>query len=155
MNYTFMQKAFEEAEFGMLHNHGGPFGAVLCKENKIISKAHNEVLLSNDPTAHAEIMAIRKASQHLERFNLSDCILYSTCEPCPMCYSAIHWARIPIVYYAATRYDAARAGFDDELLYQELKGELKVSPCQKIEMKYSPAVDLFETWINKEDKQNY
>ena len=97
-NY-FMRIALKEAEKGMEKGEGGPFGAVIVKDGEIISKAHNEVLKTNDPTAHAEMVAIRRASKKLGRFNLSDCDIYSTCEPCPMCFSAIHWAKIKKLYF--------------------------------------------------------
>ena len=92
----------EEALKGVRENHGGPFGAVIVKNGEIISKAHNEVIKNNDPTDHAEMMAIREASKKLERFDLSDCELYTSCEPCPMCFAAIHWAKIKKVYYGCT-----------------------------------------------------
>jgi guanine deaminase len=109
----FMKVAFDEAEIGLKKNHGGPFGAVIVKDGKVIAKAHNEVLKTNDATAHAEITAIRIASKKLKRFDLSDCQVYSTCEPCPMCFSAMHWAKIRKLYYGCTRKDASDIGFDD------------------------------------------
>lgn len=118
-----MQKAIEEALVGIEKKDGGPFGAVIVQNNKIIATGHNLVVSSHDPTAHAEIVAIRAASKKLERFDLSDCILYTTCEPCPMCYSAAHWAKIKTVVFGATRKDAALIGFDDNYLYEVLSGE--------------------------------
>ncbi|MDA3908025.1 MAG: nucleoside deaminase [Sulfurimonas sp.] len=109
-----MQIAYNEATQGMLANDGGPFGAVIVKDDKIISQAHNKVLKSNDPTAHAEVNAIRKASKLLETFDLEGCVLYTTCKPCPMCLGAIFWARIGTVYFGATEEDAAKGGFDDK-----------------------------------------
>ena len=94
-----MKAALEEAVYGLNHNHGGPFGAVIVRNEKIIAKAHNKVILMNDPTAHAEILAIRIASGKLRRFDLSDCELYSTCEPCPMCLGAIHWAKMRKLFF--------------------------------------------------------
>ena len=120
-----MEAAVAEALLGLRNKEGGPFGAVIVKDGHIIAKGHNRVLATNDPTAHAEIVAIREASKKLNRFDLSDCELYTTCEPCPMCYSAAHWAKIPIIYYGATREDAQDVGFDDNLLYDVLSGKVK------------------------------
>ncbi|MCL2711564.1 MAG: nucleoside deaminase, partial [Planctomycetaceae bacterium] len=115
---SFMQIAVEAARKGMAAGMGGPFGAVVVRDGEVVAVAHNEVLGTNDPTAHAEIVAIRKATATLGRFDLSDCTLYSTCEPCPMCLSAIHWAGIRTLYFGADRHDAAGGGFDDEFIYQ-------------------------------------
>ena len=117
-----MKIAYNEATEGMLANDGGPFGAVIVHGDKVITTAHNEVLKTNDPTAHAEINAIRKASEQLGRFDLSDCVLYCTCTPCPMCLGAIFWARIGTVYYGATEQDAARGGCDDLRFYEKIRG---------------------------------
>lgn len=119
----FMKKAIEEAYVGINSKDGEPFGAIIVKDGKVIATGHNEVVANHDPTAHAEIVAIRKASFMLERFDLSDCSLYTTCEPCPMCLGAIYWAKIPTVYYGTTRYDAANIGFDDNLLYDLISGK--------------------------------
>ena len=121
----FMQIAINEAKKGLKNKEGGPFGAVIVKDGKLISKAHNTVLKDNDPTAHAEVNAIRKASKKLANFDLSNCELYSTCEPCPMCYSAIHWGRIKKVYYGAEAKDAAKVGFIDRQLKEILHGKKK------------------------------
>ncbi|MDW7661828.1 MAG: nucleoside deaminase [Bacillota bacterium] len=118
-----MQKAIEEALSGIEHRDGGPFGAVIIQNGEIIATGHNRVISSHDPTAHAEIVAIRSAADKLGRFDLSDCELYTTCEPCPMCYSAAHWAKIKKIVYGATRQDAADIGFDDNYLYEVLSGE--------------------------------
>jgi len=119
----YMEVAIKEAKKGIKNKDGGPFGAVIVRKNKVVSKSHNLVLKSNDPTAHAEINAIRKASKKLKKFDLSDCELYTTCEPCPMCYFAIHWAKIKTVYFGATRIDAAKIGFSDKDLYDIFKGK--------------------------------
>ncbi|MEE9398376.1 MAG: nucleoside deaminase, partial [Methylococcales bacterium] len=116
-----MKVALNEATRGMLASDGGPFGAVITKNDEEISNAHNEVLKTNDPTAHAEVLAIRRASEQLSRFDLSDCILYTTCMPCPMCLGAIFWARIDTVYYGATEDDAARGGFDDHRFHEMIR----------------------------------
>jgi len=148
-----MQIAYDEASLGMLTNEGGPFGAVIVREGKIISRTHNKVLKTNDPTAHAEINAIREASKILNTFNLSDCTLYTTCEPCPMCLGAIFWARIPKVYYGATKEDAAIGGFDDKHFYQMLNNksdEITLHQIDHIETK-----ELFQVWNNKTDATPY
>ncbi|MDD4250915.1 MAG: nucleoside deaminase [Candidatus ainarchaeum sp.] len=113
----FMKIALNEAKKGVSGKHGGPFGAVIVCDNKIIAKAHNMVLKNNDPTAHAEINAIRIASKKLKTVNLDNCILYSTCEPCPMCLSAIYWSRIKKIIFSCSRLDAKKAGFDDKKIY--------------------------------------
>ena len=109
----FMLLAVREAFKGMRANQGGPFVAVVVKGNKVVARAHNTVLKTNDPTAHAEINAIRKATKKLKRFDLSDCVLYTSCEPCPMCFGAIAWSKIKVVYYGCTRKDADAIGFSD------------------------------------------
>ena len=120
----FMNIAKKEALNGMLLNEGGPFGAVILDKNKnIISIGNNKVLKNNDPTAHAEIVAIRRACEKLNTYNLSDYILYTSCEPCPMCLSAIIWANIKEVYYACSRQDAANIGFRDDAIYEYLEGK--------------------------------
>ncbi|MBQ9297766.1 MAG: nucleoside deaminase [Clostridia bacterium] len=121
----FMEEANKLAEKGFKSGDGGPFGAVIVKNGEIIARGNNKVLCSNDPTAHAEVVAIREASKKLNTYDLSGCILYTSCEPCPMCLSAIIWANIKEVYYACTREDAASIGFRDELIYEFLKGNAK------------------------------
>ncbi len=118
----FMSVAIEQAWLAVKTKQGGPFGACIVdiKTHEIISKAHNTVLADNDPTGHAEINVIRKASQKKHTYWLTDCILFSTCEPCPMCLGAIYWARIPIVYFDCSRKDAADAGFDDSVIYEQI-----------------------------------
>jgi len=148
-----MKIAYDEATSGMLSNDGGPFGAVIIKNEKIIATAHNEVLKSKDPTAHAELSAIRKASKELKSFDLSDCILYTTCMPCPMCLGAIFWARIKTVYYGATEDDAARAGFDDKVFYEMIKG--KKENLELIQLDYKLNSKLFDKFLQKSDHQVY
>ena len=123
------------------------------KDDKIISTAHNQVLLTKDPTAHAEVNAIRKASKVLDSFDLSGCILYTTCEPCPMCLGAILWARIDKVYYGATDTDAARGGFDDNYFYDVLRGNVQFLKLQQID--HEENAKLFDIWNKKEDKKLY
>jgi tRNA(Arg) A34 adenosine deaminase TadA len=148
-----MKIAYDEATEGMLQNEGGPFGAVILKDGELIAKAHNRVLVSNDPTAHAEVNAIREASQKLERFDLFDCTLYTTCMPCPMCLGAIMWARIGTVYYGATEEDAKRGGFDDLLFYEMLQGKKKGLALLQIDQKENAS--LFDIWNEKKDKNLY
>jgi len=113
----YMEQAINEAYEGMRKGDGGPFGAVIVKDGVVIASAHNEVIKTNDPTMHAEVNAIRKATALLGRFDLSDCEIYSSCEPCPMCFAAIHWAKMKTLYVGASRYDAADIGFDDQYIY--------------------------------------
>lgn len=148
-----MEEAFKEARKGMEIGDGGPFGATVVCEGKIIASGHNEVLLTNDPTAHAEITAIRKASNVLGRFDLSDCILYTTCYPCPMCMSAIFWARIPTVYYASSMDDAAEGGFDDHLFYEMIRNPEASLDLRPIDTEKGK--ELFSKWAAKEDKKLY
>ncbi len=151
----FIKLAIEEASNGLKVNEGGPFGAVIVRNGEVIAKAHNEVLASNDPTAHAEILAIRWASQKLDRFNLSDCEIYTTCEPCPMCLAAIYWARIPKVYYGCTKKDAAQIGFDDEYIYDVIKEVAEVKKLESIQIDRSVCLKLFEEWKSNEDRVGY
>eukprot|EP00871_Galdieria_phlegrea_P002662 jgi/Galph1/3397/GphlegSOOS_G2060.1 len=128
----FLTVAIEEAKKGLTIGDGGPFGAVIVSAGRIIAQAHNQVLSTSDPTAHAEVVAIRKACQQLGTHILKDCIIYASCQPCPMCFSAIHWSRISSCRYAATAKDAAQVGFDDQLLYDLLKSEDKNKSMQQI-----------------------
>lgn len=150
----FMKTAVEEAEKGLKRNEGGPFGAVIVGKGKIIAKAHNKVLKTNDPTMHAEIAAIRIATKKLKRFNLSDCGLYSSCEPCPMCYSAIRWAKIKKIFFGCTRKDAEKIGFSDREIYDELSGKRK-SRIIKKSLGREECLALFKKWSEKKDKTMY
>ncbi|MFA5455014.1 MAG: nucleoside deaminase [Sulfurimonas sp.] len=145
---TFMHQAVKEAFVGVQQNHGGPFGAVVVKEGKILSKAHNKVLKNNDPTAHAEINAIKKASKKLGTFDLSGCEIYTTCMPCPMCLGAIKWANIKTVYYGALSKDADAIGFRDLEFYEKEALELKNIDREE-------CLKPFEAWSAKEDKILY
>jgi guanine deaminase len=151
----YLQAAIFEAHKGMQRNHGGPFGAVIVHDGRIIARAHNEVLKTNDPTAHAEIVAIRKASAKLGRFDLGDCEIWSTCEPCPMCFAAIHWAKIPLLYYGCTHEDAAKIGFDDAYIYAVIRGETGDLRLQIQQSGRTECLALFAEWRDKEDKQSY
>jgi tRNA(Arg) A34 adenosine deaminase TadA len=134
---------------------GGPFGAVVTRNGKIIATGHNQVTSANDPTAHAEIVAIREACKKLKSFQLDECELYTSCEPCPMCLSAIYWARIQRVYFGNTRKDAARIGFDDNLIYQEISLPLKSRKIPMKQLLRKEARAAFEEWSLKEDKIPY
>lgn len=154
-NGEFMKAAAQEALEGVKNGHGGPFGAVIVKDNKIIACAHNEVIKNNDPTDHAEMVAIRSAAKKLGRFDLSDCVLYTSCEPCPMCFSAIHWAKIEKVYYGCTREDAAKVGFDDKYIYDVINGKV-VHKKVKLEQKdRESCLEAFDEWEAREDKVQY
>lgn len=142
----FMQIAKENADKGILNNEGGPFGAVIVDENNnIISNGNNQVLNQKDPTAHAEIVAIREACKKLNTYDLSNCILYTSCEPCPMCLSAIIWANIKKVYYGCTKHDADKIGFRDDIIYQYLKGE-KTDLIDLQEMDRKECLKTFEEY---------
>ena len=119
----YMNLAVQEAEYGVNNKEGGPFGAVIIKNNEIVASSHNTVLLDNDPTAHAEVNTIRKACKKLNTYDLSDCILYTTSEPCPMCASAIIWSNIKTIYYGTNRKDVANIGFRDDFIYNYLSGK--------------------------------
>jgi guanine deaminase len=155
MKKEFMEAAIKEAEKGMHNGDGGPFGAVVVKEGKIISTGHNLVLSTNDPTAHAEVVAIRRAAEKLETFDLSDCEIYSTCEPCPMCFAAIHWAKMKILYFGCDQSDAARIGFDDKFIYDVIKGTAKTQQVAVSQVARHQCLELFNAWEKKEDKKRY
>ncbi|AGB49368.1 cytosine/adenosine deaminase [Methanomethylovorans hollandica DSM 15978] len=146
--------AIDEARRGMQNNHGGPFGAVIVKDGGIISTAHNEVLSSKDPTAHAEILAIRRASQQLGKFDLSDCEIFTTSQPCPMCFAAICWARIKRIHYGTTTEEVAIAGFDDSHIYNIIKGE-QTAEVEFTIIQREACLELLQEWDNKTDKQMY
>jgi len=150
-----MREAIRISIRKMRSNQGGPFGAVVVRRGKVIGRGWNCVTFTNDPTAHAEIMAIRQACRRLESFHLEDCDMYASCEPCPMCLAAIYWARLKRVYYGNTRKDAARIAFDDDFIYREVA--LPISG-RKIPMKQllrKEALAAFVEWKNKGDKITY
>lgn len=152
---SYMEKAVTEALLGVKNRDGGPFGAVIVRNDEIIATGHNMVIASNDPTAHAEIVAIRNASAKLGRFDLSDCTLYTTCEPCPMCYSAAHWAKIKTVYYGATRNDAAEAGFDDHYIYEVLSGNIENEQMKLVQKDRAQCIEAFKIYNEDEKRQLY
>jgi guanine deaminase len=151
----FMQEAIRLAGENNITGNGGPFGAVIVKDGIIIARGHNEVTSTNDPTAHAEVVAIRKACSELGTFQLEGCEIYASCEPCPMCLGAIYWARPSKIYFAATREDAAEAGFDDSLIYQEiaLDPQKRLIPCEQI--MNAEAQHVFHTWKSNASKIPY
>jgi len=155
MNIEFMRAAIEEGRKGMNANEGGPFGAVVVKDGQIVGRGHNQVILLNDPTAHAEVMAIRDACKSLNDFQLADCDLYTSCEPCPMCLGAIYWARPKAVYYACNRDDAAAIEFDDNFIYDQVSTELALRSIPFHEILRNEALELFRQWANKIDKTPY
>ena len=134
---------------------GGPFGCVIVKNNKIIAEGSNKVTSTNDPTAHGEIVAIREACHKLNTFNLSGCELYSTCEPCPMCLSAIYWSHIDKIFYANTRDDAKNIDFDDSFIYSEINKKIEDRKIQMMQMHRDEALKAFKIWDEKVDKVKY
>ena len=154
MKNKFMTRAIE-LSIESVNSGGGPFGSIIVKNDKVIAEGSNKVTLNNDPTAHGEIVAIRKACKSLNNFNISGCELYSTCEPCPMCLSAIYWAHIDKVYYANTRNDAQKIDFDDSLIYSELLTNVKKRKIPMVPMMRDEALKVFELWDKKTDKIKY
>ena len=150
-----MQQAISLSAGGIALNQGGPFGCVVVKGDKIVGQGNNQVTSTNDPTAHAEVIAIRDACKNLQTFQLTGCEIYTSCEPCPMCMGAIYWARPDKVYYANTRTDAANIGFDDSMIYQELAAEVKDRKIPVISLGRAAAIKVFDEWKNKEDKIKY
>jgi guanine deaminase len=151
----FMARAIQLAEKGMENGSGGPFGAVVVKDGKIIGEGCNNVISKNDPTAHAEILAIREACKNLDSFQLDDCTIYTSCEPCPMCLGAIYWARLHKVFYACTHKDAAEIDFDDQLIYKELEKKPENRQIEFENLMRSDALPLFKKWKYKSDKTSY
>lgn len=150
-----MQIAINLSLNGMINNEGGPFGAVVVKDGKIVGKGNNKVASSNDPTAHAEIVAIREACNNLNSFQLDDCVIYTSCEPCPMCLGAIYWARPKKVYYANSKIDAANIGFDDDFIYNEIELPLNKRQIPFEQIEQEEALKVFKAWQDKSDKIEY
>lgn len=147
LHEQFIEKAIQIAREGMIDGKGGPFGCVIVKDNIIIGSGCNSVASSNDPTAHAEIVAIRDACRNLKDFQLPGCDVYTSCEPCPMCLGAIYWARAGRVFFAATRYDAAKAGFDDSFIYEQLALPDHHKAIPLIHIWQENAVTVFHEWL--------
>ena len=154
-NSQFIQEAIALSLHSVRSGKGGPFGAVIVKDGEIIAKAHNQVTSTNDPTAHAEIVAIREACQVLQTFQLTGCELYTSCEPCPMCFGAIYWARLDRVYYANTKADTAQIGFDDQFIYDELELPIGDRLLPMIQLMRDEALAAFQEWADKTDKVEY
>ena len=150
----FMQKAIE-LSIKNIHNNGGPFGCVIVKNNIIISEGVYGVTQNNDPTAHAEIVAIRNACKKLNTFDLSGCELYTSCEPCPMCLSAIYWSHIDLVYYGNSRENAAAIQFDDKFIYDEMKKDINERKIPLKQILKDEAIKAFDLWAETENKTKY
>lgn len=151
----FMRRAIELAQNGIEKGAGGPFGAVIVKDGKIIGEGYNQVTSTNDPTAHAEVVAIRNACRKLESFQLAECTIYTSCEPCPMCLGAIYWARPARVFFACTREDAAEIGFDDQFIYEEIELPIENRHIKSTNFLRDEGITVFENWANKTDKTKY
>jgi guanine deaminase len=151
----FLREAIRLSEEKMEAGEGGPFGAVVVKDGKIAGRGWNGVTSANDPTAHAEVMAIRDACSNLGTFSLAGCEIYSSCEPCPMCLSAIYWARLDALYFAASRADAADAGFDDALLYEEVSKDWSFRSLEAEQHLQADAQKVFNHWKSKPDRIEY
>ncbi|MFT3737262.1 MAG: nucleoside deaminase [Breznakibacter sp.] len=149
-----MLEAIRLSEEGVLHG-GGPFGAVVVKDGKIVGKGYNQVTLANDPTAHAEVTAIRDAAKTLGTFDLSGCTIYTSCEPCPMCLGAIYWARLGKVFYGNNKIDAARIGFDDKFIYEELDRPIAQRAVPMVRLMPEKSARAFEMWGDKADRKEY
>lgn len=150
----FMREAIRLSAYS-IHNNGGPFGAVIVQNGVIVGRGHNCVTAHNDPTAHAEIQAIRNACSNLKNFHLNDCVIYTSCEPCPMCLSAIYWARINTIYYAASREDAAKINFIDAFIYDEINLPPEKRSIPFIPLLRNEAVAVHQQWTNLSSKIPY
>jgi guanine deaminase len=153
-NKKFMAKAIE-LSINNANTIGGPFGSVIVKDNKIIAEGSNKVTFLNDPTAHGEVVAIREACKKLKTFDLSGCEIYTSCEPCPMCLSAIYWARLDKIYYANSREDAKNIDFDDSFIYLEIPKKIGDRKIKMTQMLREDALKAFEIWDKKVDKIKY
>ena len=151
----FMRRAIALAQNGMDSNAGGPFGAVVVKNDEIIGEGNNRVTSTNDPTAHAEVVAIREACRELNTFQLEGCVIYTSCEPCPMCLGAIYWARPAKVFFACTREDAAKVGFDDQFIYEEIEKNFEHRQMKLSNFLRDEGLTVFKNWANKVDKTKY
>jgi guanine deaminase len=154
-NPEFLRRAIELARQNVLAGTGGPFAALIVRDGEVIAEAANSVTTTNDPTAHGEVNAIRKACTALGAFSLAGCEIYSSCEPCPMCLAAIYWARLGALYYGSSQLDAAKAGFDDAFLYEELRktSAQRSIPCSQLLQ--DEAWEAFATWIAVPTKVDY
>lgn len=151
----FMRMAIDLAENNVTQGQGGPFGAVIVKDGMVVARSANRVVPTNDPTAHAEVSAIRLACQELGTFSLEGCVIYTSCEPCPMCLGAIYWARIDHIYYANTKADAAAIGFDDQFIYEELDLPMENRKLPVLQLMRDEALQAFKLWETSEKKTEY
>ncbi|MBR9914175.1 MAG: nucleoside deaminase [Algicola sp.] len=151
----FMKEAVNAALRGMNNNEGGPFGCVVVKDGKIVGRGNNKVTSTNDPTAHAEVTAIRDACKNLNSFQLEGCEIYTSCEPCPMCLGAIYWARPDKVFYGSNQTDAANIGFDDAFIYKEIPLPYKERSIPFEQLAREMALKPFQEWTKKQDKIEY
>ena len=154
-NPAFLRRAIELATQNVLAGNGGPFAAVIVREGQVVAEAANSVTTTNDPTAHGEVNAIRKACAALGAFSLAGCEIYSSCEPCPMCLAAIYWARLEAIYYGCGQQDAAKAGFDDAFLYDEFRKSSEARSIPSIQLLPTEAWEAFATWIAVPTKVDY
>jgi len=150
-----MMRAIDLARLGMESNDGGPFGCVVVKDGRVVGEGSNQVTSTNDPTAHAEVVAIRDACSNLGAFQLDGCTIYTSCEPCPMCLGAIYWSRPAALFIAATQTDAAAAGFDDEYFYRELEKPNEERQLPMVSLLRDEAQKVFAAWVEKPDKTEY
>jgi guanine deaminase len=155
MDNPFMARAIQLSVDNVLSGQGGPFGAVVVRNGRVVAEGVNRVTATNDPTAHAEVVAIRQACAKLGGFELKDCELYTSCEPCPMCLGAIYWARLARVYYGGVAADAARAGFDDSFIYREIDQSLGARAIPMVQMMRDQALAGFRAWQQKANKIPY
>ncbi|MGP1560104.1 MAG: nucleoside deaminase [Prevotella intermedia] len=153
-NEELMRRAIELSE-NSVQNGGGPFGAVIAKDGEIVAEGSNKVTIDNDPTAHAEVCTIRNACQKLGTFDLSGCVIYTSCEPCPMCFGAIYWAHLDKIYYANDRKDAGKIGFDDDFIYEEIALEPQYRKKPSEILLRNEAINAFKMWTLKDDKNEY
>ena len=153
-NEELMRRAIELSE-NSVQNGGGPFGAVIAKDGVIVAEGSNKVTVDNDPTAHAEVCTIRNACQKLGTFDLSGCVIYTSCEPCPMCFGAIYWAHLDKIYYANDRKDAGKIGFDDDFIYEEIALEPQYRKKPSEILLRNEAINAFKMWTLKDDKNEY
>jgi len=155
MHKQFLQQTIDIALDNIINNQGGPYGAIVVKQGNVIAASGNRVTANLDPTAHAEVMAIRQACTALNDFKLTDCILYTSCEPCPMCLGAIYWARLEKVYFACNRHDAAKAGFDDSFIYAEIPVAPESRQITMLHLDVANAQEPFLKWNTLKDKTTY
>lgn len=155
MKAKYMREAIRLSEKQMRAGQGGPFGAVIVRQGRVVARGFNAVTSANDPTAHAEVMAIREACRKLKTYKLDDCELYTSCEPCPMCLAAIYWARVKRIFYANTRRDAAKIGFDDAVIYRELSRPIAKRSVPMTQLLRTEALPAFAEWDAKADKVRY